>query len=263
MRRQRVLLAGCLMVTMAVGITACSGSTTSTTTGAPGAHADPLTRVRASVAATEAAGSAHFVTATTTQSVTGSIPSTVQRTAATGDVDFVGPDIELATGTQLPDTPHPPVTRVLRIGDSVYVSTAPTGIRWVRSYTLAKNVNYLGAVTAASLVDTKGPVGVLGTTTIDGRPAIEFAVAMPGGTSTQSGSGIGIQHITVAPFVAHVWLDGRGRIVQTSATVVVTDIPPPASLGSSPVPYTYSSTSTATLSKFGEPVHLSRPTGAG
>jgi len=261
--RQRVVLARCLVVTMAVGVTACGASTSSTTTAVPGVHADPLTRVRASVGATEAAGSAHFVTATTTQPVTGSIPATVQHTVGTGDVDFVGPDIELTTGAQLPDVPHPPVTRVLRIGDSVYVSTAPTGIRWVRSYTLAKNVNYLGAITAASLVDAKGPVSVLGTTTIDGRPAIEFAVAMPGETSTQSGSGDGIQHITVAPFVAHVWLDGRGRIVQTSATIVVTDTPPPASLGSAPVPYTYSSTSTATLSKFGEPVHLSPPIGAG
>jgi len=263
MRRQRVLLAGCLVVTTAVGITACSGSTTSTTRGVPGVHADPLTRVRASVGATEAAGSAHFVVAATIQPVAGSFPSTVQHTAGTGDVDFVGPDIELATAAQLANVAHPPVTRVLRIGDSVYVSTAPTGIRWVRSYTLAKNVNYLGAVTAASLADTKGPVGVLGTTTVDGRPATEFAVAMPGETSTQSGAGNGIQHITVAPFVAHVWLDGRGRIVQTSATVIVTVIPPPESLGSSPVPYTYSSTSTATLSKFGEPVHLSRPTDAG
>jgi len=263
MRWQRVLQAGCLMVSTAVSITACGASTTSTTTGVPGVHADPLTRVRASVGATEAAGSAHFVTTATIQPVTGSIPSTVEHTAGTGDVDFAGPDIELETGAQLANTPNPPVTRVLRIGDAVYVSTAPSGIRWVRSYTIAKNVNYLGPVTAASLVDTKGPVGVLGTTTIDGGPAIEFAVAVPGGTSTQSGSGNGVQHITVAPFVAHVWLDGRGRIVQTSATVVVTVTPPPVSLGSSPVPYTYSSTSTATLSKFGEPVHLSRPTGAG
>jgi len=263
MRRPRVLLASSLIVTAAVGITACSASTSSTTTTVPGIHADPLARVRASVGATEAAGSAHFVTATTTQPVTGSIPATVQHTAGTGDVDFVGPDIELATGAQLPNVPHPPVIRVLRIGDSVYVSTAPTGVRWVRSSTLAKNVNYLGALEPAQLADTNGPVSVLGTTMVDGRPAIEFAVTMPGGTSTQSGPGGGIQHITVAPFVAHVWLDGRGRIVQTSATVVVTDIPPPASLGSSPVPITYSSTSTATLSRFGEPVHLSRPVGAG
>ena len=258
----RALLVGCLVVTTAVGITACGGSTSSTTTGVPGVHAAPLTRVRASVGATESAGSAHFVVAATIQPLAGSIPSTVQHTVGAGDVDFVGPDIELATAAQLANVAHPPVTRVLRIGDSVYVSTASSGIRWVRSYTLAKNVNYLGAVTAGSLVDTNGPVGVLGTTTIDGRPATEFAVALPGETSTQSGSGNGVQHITVAPFVAHVWLDGRGRIVQTSATVVVTVTPPPESLGSAPVPYTYSSTTTATLSKFGEPVHLSRPPGA-
>ena len=203
--------AGCLIVTLAVGITVCSSSTPTTTTSVPGVHADPLTRIRASVATTEAAGSAHFVTATTTQPVAGSIPSTVQHTVGTGDVEvLVGPDIELATGAQLPDVPHPPVTRVLRIGYSGERVHRTDGHPVVRSYTLAKNVNYLVHSTAAQLVDADGPVKrARGTTTMDGSTGHRVR----GGHAGRDLDSVRIgqrnpEHITVAPFVAHVWLDG-------------------------------------------------------
>ncbi|HVC66193.1 MAG TPA: hypothetical protein VND44_01195 [Acidimicrobiales bacterium] len=251
---------GCLCLLAGTGVSACGTPASSATSTAPGVNAGPLARIRASVGVTEAAGTAHFVTASTVQQVARSNPGGVQRSAGTGDVRFAGPDIETVTATVRPTSPQTPSTKVLRIGNSVYdyVST-PSGDRWTRSNISARNVNYLGAVAPSSLADANGPVTVVGTSSVDGRPAVEYGVPTPGTTSSPSVSGLVEEHITVAPFVAHVWLDATGRIVRTSASLSTTVTPAPGGSGPAVPSSSYTSTLTVTLSDFGEPVHLSRP----
>lgn len=253
---------GCLCLLAGTGVSACGTPASSATSTAPGVNAGPLARIRASVGVTEAAGTAHFVTAGTVQQVAGSNPGGVLRTAGTGDVRFAGPDIETVTAAVRPTSPQTPSTRVLRIGDSVYVSMPP-GDRWTRSNISARNVNYLGAVAPSSLADANGPVTVVGTSTVDGRPAVEYGVSTPGETLSPSVSGHVEEQVTVAPFVAHVWLDGTGRIVRTSASLSTTVTPTPGGSGPAVVSSIYRSTLTVTLSDFGEPVHLSRPAASG
>jgi hypothetical protein len=238
-----------------IGIAACGSSASSTTSTAPSVNAAPLTRIRASVDVTQAARTAHLVTAGTVQEAAGPNPSGVQHTVGTGDVSFADPKIELETAAVPPTSPFLPVTRVLRIGDSVYVSMP--GDRWKRSDILAEHVNFLGVLTPSTIANTKGPVTVLGTSTIDGQPAVEFGVPMPGLTSTRSTSGHVEERIALASFVVHVWLDSRGRIVQTSVSQSAKFTPVAGASGVAMASSSYISTSKVTLSKFGEPVHLS------
>jgi len=116
---------GCLCLLLGVAAAGCGTSASPATSTAPGVDASPLTRIRASVGVTEAAGTAHFVTASTVQQAAGSTPAGVLRTAGTGDVRFAGPDIETETSAVPPTSPPIPSTRVLRIGDTVYVNTPP------------------------------------------------------------------------------------------------------------------------------------------
>lgn len=118
-------------------------------------------------------------------------------------------------------------------------------------------------MTPSSLADANGPVTVVGTSTVDGRPAVEYGVPTPGGTSSRSAAGHVQEHVTVAPFVAHVWLDGTGRIVRTSASIASTVTPAAGASVAGGAPSSYTSTLTVTLSGFGEPVHLSRPPASG
>ena len=250
---------GCLCLLTGLGAAACGAPPSST---APGVEASPLARIRASVGVTEAAGTAHLVTAATVRQVAGPSPAGVLRTTGTGDVRFAGPDIEMVTTAVPPTRPSTLSTRVLRIGDSVYEGS-PTGDRWTHSNVLAGNVNYLGAVTPTLLADANGPVTVVGTSTVDGRPAVEYAVPAPGGTSSPAVAGRVQEYVTVAPFVAHVWLDGAGRIVRTSASLSTTFTPAPGGSGTALASSSNTSTQTVTLSDFGEPVHLSRPPASG
>jgi len=217
---------GGLCLLAGVGAAACASPASSTTPTAPGVDASPLARIRASVGVTEAARTAHLVTAATVQQVTGPSPAGVLRTTGTGDVRFAGPDVEMVTVAVPPTRPSTLSTRVLRIGDSVYEGSA-TGDRWTHSNVLASNVTYLGAVAPSSLADANGSVTVVGTSTVDGRPAVEYAVPVPGGTSSPAVAGRVQEYVTVAPFVAHVWLDGAGRIVRTSASLSTTVTPAP------------------------------------
>lgn len=101
---------------------------------------------------------------------------------------------------------------------------------------------------------------VLGPATVDGHPALEYGVTMPGVTSTLSASGHDEMHVTVAPFVARIWLDGRGRVVQVSASLPTEVTPATGAGGSGSASYCSVSSSTITLSEFGEAVTLLRPT---
>lgn len=97
------------------------------------------------------------MTATAVQRETGSTPSQVQRTSGTGDVSFAGPSIELETVADPPISPDPPVTRILRIDNTVYVTSLSRGTLWARSSVLAKNLSYLGALTPSSWQARTGP----------------------------------------------------------------------------------------------------------
>ena len=230
------------------------------TTAAPqGIHADSLSRIRAAVGITEATGSAHFVVDIEITRIAPSPQITGQHLVGAGDVHFAGPDIKLVTGAA--DPPSGDRTRVwgLRIGDAVYQSTSPTGVHWQRVDVAAANLDYLGGVTPAALEHASGPVLVLGRATIGGRRTIEYGVALPAGTDSRSGTGTAVQHVTIAPTIAHVWLDATGRIVQTVVTVDATIASPATGPGGQSVPQHSLSTTTDTLSMFGEPLHLHAP----
>jgi hypothetical protein len=72
-----------------------------------------------------------------------------------------------------------------------------------------------------------------------------------------------VQHVTVTPTVVHVWLDTAGRIVRTAVRVDVTIASSATTSGIRPGPDHSVSTTTDTLSNFGEPVHLHAPTNPG
>lgn len=229
----------------------------------PGVHADPLTRIRAAVGITEATGSAHLVIDSEVVPDASSPQAPTQHVVGAGDVSFAGPDIELVTGTTGPPPGDGASVRVLRIGDAVYQSTSPPGVHWRRVSVVATNVNYLGGVAQAALEQATGPIRALGRATIDGRATIEYGLPLPGGTDALPGRGTAGGEVTVAPTIAHIWLDAAGRIVRTSVRVTTTFAPSAPTSGSRPASWRSVSTTTDTLSMFGAPVHLSAPANAG
>lgn len=255
----------CLSVVVSIALAACGTSVTSVASTTASARVDPLTRIRASVGKTESAGTAHFVTNAIIEPGPGSNPPGTQNIVGIGDVSFAEPNIEVSYEPSPNTVPNTPVSRTLRIGNSVYTSTAPIGIHWVHSTVLAKNVNYLGALTPAALVNAKNPVVTVGPALIDGNETVEYSVAISGSTTTLSAPSGAEAHSTVAPFVAYVWLDAMGRIIQTRATITATETSSAGLPGSVSKTNTTTSTSTSTttLSRFGESLHLVRPKGTG
>lgn len=62
-------------------------------------------------------------------------------------------------------------------------------------------------------------------------------MSIPGSTSTLSASDHVEEHVTVPPFVAHVWLDRKSRIVQASASLSSNFNPAADALGSTSMPH--------------------------
>jgi hypothetical protein len=249
-----------LCTVLSLGAGGCGSVDTAQQGSAANVRAGALARIRASVGVTEKSGSAHFVTTGRVQGIGGLAPSGTTSSIGVGDVDFAGPNIELTTGAAGGASSNAGI-RVLRIGNSVYISTSRSGWQWSRSQIRPDNVNWLGVITPIGLETTKGPVTVIGNATLGGQPTIEYGVQFAGSAAKQTGQSGASQVVTTEPFVAQVWLDAAGRIVRTSGTAVYSIDPIGGSSTSASA--SYKSTSTVNLSRLGEVVALSRPKNVG
>jgi hypothetical protein len=226
-------------------LASCGSSSATNSSGSSTA----LRRINAAVGRTEAAGSAHLETVVDTSrlSSTGSSASgAADHLTSVGDIRFDGPDVK--TTVQSGNPAISPITTAIYIGSNQYTNASSDPHVWVRvSY--RQRYPYLGAVQTTALTTTTGPVTMAGSGEVDGQPATEYLVPLPGLTKTVANSknqphGV---HIHVAPFVLSVWLDRAGRILRTQATEEITGSQ--ASV----------ERITTTLSNFGEAVQISAP----
>jgi hypothetical protein len=139
------------------------------------------------------------------------------------------------------------------IGAHLYQGTPP-GPVWTE-LPVRTPYAYLGAVPTHFLETAPGPVTDAGHREIDGRATTEYLVPVPSTERnvplSDSSNHSYTARFTTAPFTLAVWLDGAGRIVRTSGSVVITSPRPTG---------TVRQTTTVTLSAFGEPVHIVAPT---
>jgi hypothetical protein len=240
-----------LVLLSAVGLTACGAS------GSPSAHgsAAALTRIRQSVARTEAAGTAHLAGGSSVSSTGHRGPT--QQILVEGDIRFAGPDLSVTTTIR--NTPSSSVVRRTSTGQSIYLGrhvylgwSGPPAT-WTEVPFHAPYA-YLGVVPTRTLETTTGPVTVGGSQIVDGATATEYSVPVPASVQAIRESDARNRpyeaHVHYAPFTLTVWLDGAGRIVRTSGTVV-------SSMAGTPG--TVHQSTTTTLSAFGEPVHIVAP----
>ena len=240
--------------------------------GSPGGTAPPgsaaaLARIHQAVARTEAAGTAHLVDVSDTRSTLGGTsthPASEDSLTVVGDLRFAGPDLSLTTTSRstLPATstaPGAPSTTTsttssqsIYLGRHLYVRPLP-GPGW-NELPVRTPYAYLGAVPARFLETAHGPVTDAGRHEIDGRATTEYLVPVPrseyDAKLTDSHNRAYTARFTTAPFTLSVWLDGTGRIVRTSGTEVITSERPRG---------TVHETVSASLSAFGEPVHIVAP----
>ena len=208
-----------------------------------------LARIRASVARTERAGTAHFVTKVSASPL--SRPGSVQHLTTVGDIQFSRPNVSLVTSVASPSSTPSLKTAQIYLGKALYIrylnpEGAPSS-HWSHGVS-GHFYPYLGAVEPAALVHAQGPVKTVGINVIDGHPATEYAVAVPAITDSLAVPGSKTQYIEVRPFILDVWLNRSGVIVCTSATQIAT--------GNGSI---VSGRTVITLSGFGEPVHISAP----
>jgi hypothetical protein len=258
-------MAGVVLLS-AVGLTACSSPSST----APPGSAAALSRIRQAVARTEAAGTAHLVEASDsrwTPGGTSTQPVSEDHLGEVGDIRFVGPDLALTTTSRStlpssassstsPDAPSTTTTssssQSIYLGRRHYVRVPPEPA-W-HEVPVHAPFAYLGAVTTRFLETAQGPVTEEGHHEIDGRATTEFLVAVPRSVQrlplTDSYNHPYTARLITAPFTLAVWLDAAGRIVRTEGAEVVTSS---RSTGRA------RELLTATLSAFGEPVHIVAP----
>ena len=236
-------------------LAACSISGTSAAPGSPAT----LARIHQSVARTEAAGTAHLATSSEVTSATANEPA--QLITSVGDIQFAGPDLSITNTIQsVPRSESSSTTsskattsQGIYLGRHLFIGSQSPDPTWIET-TLHAPYPYLGAVTTQLLEHTSGPVTVVGHGRIDGKAATEYHLPVPASDQSISESDSHNRtftgHFHSAPFVATIWLNSDGRIVRTSATVVTTASQNRAIVRQS---------STATLSAFGELVHIVAP----
>jgi hypothetical protein len=232
-------------------LAACSASETATPPGSP----DALARIHRSVARTEAAGTAHLDSSSDLTAATSKEPE--RRITSVGDIRFAGPDLSITTTIQsLPSSigaRTSTTSQAIYLGRHVFFGSPPPDSTWTETTPHAP-YPFVGAVTTQLLEHTEGPVTVVGHGQVDGKAATEYHVPVPASTQaiheSDSHNRPFTGHVHFAHFVAAVWLDGNGRIVRTSATVVATSSQNRGAVRQS---------STTTLSAFGEPVHIVAP----
>ncbi len=240
---------------MAVAVAACGSSSAtppSTSTTGPAVPSGALLRVRASVAATTAADTAHFQSVSTTGAGSGAHPTVV---TMTGSISFHGPDVSSTNTISVPAGPSSKAS-TLQQGDAlyfgatgtVYLSASGPGGPWQKG-SADTSFSYLAPVTPRALQDAAGPVTVLGPAVIGGVATIGYAVPIAAQVQKTSTTGTPV-YLHIAPFTARVWLDAEGRIVRTSGTIRGTVVPGHSSL---------TETDTTTLSDFGTPVSITPP----
>ncbi len=238
-------------------VAACGGPGSSAPTSVPLA----LARIRQAVARTEAAGTAHLVETSDTRSALGATsaqPITEVALTVVGDIRFAGPDLSLTTTSrsvlpaQTSNTVGTSSSLTIYVGRHLYLGIPP-GPQWAEA-PYRTPYAYLGAVTTRTLETARGPVTDVGSREVDGQPATGYLVPVPSSVGTvpltDSHNQPYTERFTFAPFTLSVWLDGTGRIVRTSGTVVVT---------SSKDAGTVREETTTILSAFGEPVHIVAP----
>lgn len=225
---------------VAVLLTGCGSAATSTVVG--GASA-PLTRIRASVPRTEAAATAQTASTAVLASPEGSVSST-------GDLRFAGPDVSLVNAVSVRSGPPIRSAQIL-IGKTLYVRyLTPTGSPPAWSQGTAPQVySYLGIVQPTALTGFRGQVRVVGDTVVGGTPVTEYALSLPAAVEVLGAAGSSTKAIRTRPFGLDLWLNRAGQIVRTRATQVAVG---PGR--------TVTSTTTVTLSRFGEPVSIDPPT---
>ncbi len=191
-------------------VAACRSTTASKSPGSEAA----LARIKSAVRLTEDAGTAHLAIDSDGQATFGR-PSAAKKQAdhltVVGDIRFAGPDLSLTNKAQTGNVPAPTRSMSIYIGKDLYLSASLSPSRWVRG-TNRQPYAYLGAVTTKALTTTKGPVTVVGVRSVDGQPATEYLVPIPGAVQTLALTNSNNQpyneQITMAPFIASVWLDG-------------------------------------------------------
>jgi hypothetical protein len=245
---------GVVGITALVGLLLASCGSSSATNSSGSSTA--LQRIHAAVGLTEAAGSAHLVTVADTSgpsSPGSSAAGAADHITSVGDIKFDGPDLKLTNTVQSGSTSTSQSTTAIYIGNTIYMNVSSDPRNWVRT-PYHQSYAYLGAVQTTALTTTTGPVTVVGTGKVDGQPATNYLVPIPGSTKTVALTNSMNQpyheQFRIAPFILSAWLDRAGRIVRTQATQETS-----SSQGSQVVV----EHSTTTLSDFGEVVQINAP----
>ena len=226
------------------GVLAPCGSASATSSGA---ISPALARIRSSVGHTEAAGSAHFVTQAVTGLTVNGRTKPTQHISTTGDVQFDGARVSLTTQVMTPGSTPPPASEQIAIGKTYYVREGPSA-KWSKGKT-KQNYPFLGVLEPAGLVSARGPVRMVGPKVMGGQPSTEYALAMAAETHALKEPGGKTTTLRIRPYVLNIWLDGKGRIVATRATVSTSE----------GLEESVRSTTTTHLSDFGEPLDIKAP----
>ena len=215
-----------------------------------------LSRVRAAIQRTEAAGTAHLVAVENTRTSFGqsSASNDVESDGTiVGDIRFAGPDVSTTSTNRLDGSSSIYRGTEIYIGSKVYVQQPGSGDEWVltphrQAFTL------LGLVVSKALSTTQGPVNTVGSKEVDGQVTTEYLVHVPGSLQitplSEPINGQYLQRVRTEPYVVYVWLDGAGRIVRAQATLIAT---------ASDESGSNEDTTITMLSKFGEGVHIAAP----
>jgi hypothetical protein len=167
-----------------------------------------------------------------------------------GDEEFSGHRTNVTTVTS--SDGHPTSTVSVYVNGKRFDNFGTAGDRWFE-YPTPQSFSFLGITQLADLAAPDGPVTVVGHTSTAGTPSTEYRISMPetatSGTTEPGSVGRRATTMHVAPSVLSVWIGDDGRVVRTDLTVRFTS--------SDSRPTTVRTV--ATLSDFGEPVHIEAP----
>jgi len=225
----------CLSVA-GLALSACGTSAGGTSASARALHA--------AVSITERQGTAHFASMNRIRSRPGNQGTITVSTV--GDVRFQGPAATYTTTVTSPGHPVTPVPGVV-LGRDLYLGLGGANEPMWHHTHLTSDYAVFGIATVHQLLAADASVTEVGRTTLGDDPATEFIVHDPGGP-------IGQAYITpaatVEPFELQVWVSRQGCIVQVAAVQMVVRNSPH---------FEATSSTTVTLSGFGEPVTIVAP----